>query len=285
MSQRPVRSLVSAAFPAAAAVLLACGQASREPTPPAPASAHAPVAVAADPHWDYGEEAGPASWGGLTPKYAACAAGRSQSPIDIGLTTASALPEMKSAYRPASLRIVHHDHRADVVNTGHSIQVNYAGADTLSVGEESYSLMQYHFHSPSEHTVGGERFPMEMHLVHKSTDGRLAVVGVLIEEGVANAAFDPIWSNLPSRKGAESHLEHVIVDVNELLPQARTTHRYDGSLTTPPCSEGVKWFVMTSTIQLSADQIGRFRSLIAGNNRPVQPLNGRVVTTDMMQGG
>jgi carbonic anhydrase len=212
-----------------------------------------------------------------------CGEGRSQSPIDIGETTPTALPELSPSYVPASLRIVHHEHEADEINTGHSIQVNLPGADTLTVGTDSFSLLQFHFHSPSEHTINGSHFPMEMHLVHRAEDGRLAVIGVMIEEGARNAAFDPIWENLPAEKGVERHLEDFKVEVDQLLPTSRTAYRYDGSLTTPPCSEGVRWFVMTSPIQLSKDQIDRFRQLIMGNNRPVQPLNGRSISADAMQ--
>jgi len=270
-----------------AATVAACGtppsEAPQQSATPAPPAA-APPAAQADPHWDYGHEVGPAAWGGLSPKYAMCGEGRSQSPIDITTSTPTALPELRAQYRPASLHIVHHEHKADVVNTGHSIQVNYPEADTLAVGAETFTLVQYHFHSPSEHTVNDEHFPMEMHLVHKSADGKLAVVGVFIEEGAQNAAFDPVWANLPREKGVEQHYEDIEVDVNQLLPARRATYRYDGSLTTPPCSEGVKWFVITTPIQLSASQIGEFREILTGNNRPVQPLNGRIVMVDTMTG-
>ena len=158
--------------------------------------------------------------------------------------------------------------------------MNYAGADALALGDATFQLAQYHFHAPSEHTTGGDHFPMEMHLVHKAADGALAVVAVFIREGAHNAAFDPIWSNLPSQKGVETHYPAVKVDVDALLPDARTTYRYDGSLTTPPCSEQVKWLVMSTPIELSREQIGTFTNIISGNNRPVQPLNGRTVLTD-----
>lgn len=274
---------------ASAVVLAACGQAPTQPpqtaAPPhgtSSADPHAAAPADATPHWDYGAEHGPTAWGGLSPDFATCGTGRGQSPIDISGTTPSALPELKAAYQPATLRIVHHEHKADVVNTGHSIQVNYPGADGLTVGGETFELVQYHFHGPSEHTVGGRHFPMEMHMVHKSAAGKLAVIGVLIEEGATNTAFEPVWANLPMEKGIEKHLEDVRVDVDALLPKARTTYRYDGSLTTPPCSEGVKWFVMTTPVQLSAEQLGKFRAAIQGNNRPVQPLNGRTIMMDSM---
>jgi carbonic anhydrase len=265
---------------------LSCGQAPPADAPaPAPEQPAGPVtrAVAptpADPHWGYEGEAGPSAWGGLSPKFSACAEGKSQSPIDITGFSSGTLPSLSASFRPASLRIAHHEHLADAINNGHTIQVNYTEGDSLTVGEASYELLQYHFHSPSEHTFEGKHFPMEMHMVHKAADGSLAVIGVFIEEGAHNAAFDPIWSNLPKDKGVENHFEGVTVNVDDLLPESRTTYRYDGSLTTPPCSEGVKWFVMTEAIQLSSDQIGAFRALIQGNNRPVQPLNGRPIETD-----
>ena len=235
------------------------------------------------PHWSYAGEAGPSAWGRLSPDFATCASGRSQSPIDIGETSSADLPELRAAFRPAELRIAHTEHVADAVNNGHTIQVTYTPGDSLTVGDTSYELAQYHFHAPSEHTLGGKYSPMEMHLVHKSPANGLAVVAVLIEEGAANAAFDPVWSNLPKSKGIETHLEHVKVNVDDLLPKARTSYRYDGSLTTPPCSEGVQWLVMTTPVALSAAQISAFTSIVHANNRPVQPLNDRVVATDLVR--
>ncbi len=235
---------------------------------------------AGDPLWGYEASEGPTRWGSLSPKWEICGSGKMQSPIDIEKTARTDLPELRAEFKPAAVKIIHHEHTADVINTGHSIQVNYTEGDTLKVGDEQFQLLQYHFHSPSEHTVGGKRFPIEMHLVHKTADGKLAVVGVFIEAGQHNPAFDPVWSNLPKSKSVEHHLEHVTVDVNRLLPARRTTYRYDGSLTTPPCFEGVKWIVMTEPVQLSALQIGTFQNVMRGNNRPVQPLNGRKVVTD-----
>lgn len=232
------------------------------------------------PHWSYEGETGPAHWGALSPEWSPCGSGQSQSPIDIDRTMHADLPSMKTQFRPAQLRIIHQPHVADEINNGHTIQVNYTSGDTLRIGDDAFELKQYHFHSPSEHTVGGKHYPMEMHLVHRSAAGALAVIGVFIEEGAHNAAFDPVWSNLPQSKGAETHLENVTVDINQLLPSSTASYRYDGSLTTPPCSEGVKWIVMATPIALSAEQIGAFRALVHGNNRPVQPLNGRAVVTD-----
>jgi len=237
--------------------------------------------VAGDPVWHYEGAEGPDKWGTLSPRFAACGEGQSQSPIDIGdAVTANETILLKMAFPPAALKIAHHEHVADGINNGHTIQINYSGADTLTIANDQYALVQYHFHNPSEHTIKGKHFPMEMHLVHKAANGKLAVVGVLIEEGAHNTAFDPIWANLPKQKGVETHYEAVTVDVDALLPRSRSSYRYDGSLTTPPCSEGVRWIVMTTPIQLAAAQIRAFTAIIHDNNRPTQPLHNRSVITD-----
>ena len=239
-----------------------------------------PLARPAAPEWHYEGAEGPANWGTLSPTFAACGEGRHQSPIDITKATPGATEELRTTFPPAELRIAHHEHIADGINNGHTIQINYSSAETLTLGGVAYQLTQYHFHSPSEHTVDGKHFPMEMHLVHKAADDRLAVVGVFIAEGAHNRAFDPVWANLPAQKGVETHYPAVKVDVDALLPTARTSYRYDGSLTTPPCSEGVSWIVMTTPIELSSEQVAAFTRLIKDNNRPVQKLNGRTILTD-----
>ena len=237
-----------------------------------------------DAHWDY-EEDGPAKWGSLSKKYAICGEGKGQSPIDIENASTSELPEIETNFPSAELKIIHHAHKADVENTGHTIQVDYSEGDTLKMDGIDYALWQYHFHAPSEHTVNGKHTAMEMHMVHRTADGKnLAVVGVLIEPGTqTNSAFDPIWANLPNKKSEKNHLENVEVDVNRLLPESKATYRYDGSLTTPPCSEKVKWVIFSNPIQLSAAQIGKFTELIKENNRPTQPLNGRIVKADRIE--
>lgn len=242
------------------------------------------VAAGQDPaaHWDY-EEHGPATWGKISPAFVACAEGHSQSPIDITNAEISKEPAVRASYKPASLRIIHNLHSADVVNTGHSIQVNFPQGDSLTIGDTTYSLVQFHFHGPSEHMVNGKHFPMEMHLVHMSAEKKLAVIAVLISEGKANKAFDPIWANLPNKRGVESHLENVTVDVELLMPRNRAAYRYEGSLTTPPCSEGVKWIVIKEPVHLSAAQIKAFGAIVWKNNRPVQPLHGRKVFADQVK--
>jgi carbonic anhydrase len=279
------RSLAAAA--ALAAVATGCSAPPAEQAQPAaratpqvttrPSVAPAP----ADPVWSYEGAEGPAGWGKLSPKFAACAEGRSQSPVDIATTVAGTEAlEVKTDLTPGTLRIAHHEHVADGINNGHTIQINYEGADELTIGNDTYALVQYHFHNQSEHTVKGRHYPMELHFVHKAASGKLAVVAVFIEEGAHNAAFDPIWNNLPKQKGVETHYPQVKVDVDQMLPKSRTSYRYDGSLTTPPCSEGVRWIIMTEPIQLSAEQIKAFTAIIHDNNRPTQALNGRPVLTE-----
>lgn len=246
-------------------------------TPVKTSTAHAePQAL----HWSYEEAEGPAKWSTLRADWKICSEGRNQSPIDIEKTVRSNSPELKEGFKPVSLNIIHGQHAVDVINNGHSIEVNYADGDTLQIGDQQFQLVQYHFHSPSEHTVSGKHFPMEMHLVHKSAEGKLAVIGVFIEEGEPNAAFDLIWSNLPNTTDLKNHIGNVSIDIGSLLPRSKTIYRYDGSLTTPPCSEEVKWIIMTAPIHLSSRQIEVFRAIIKDNNRPIQALNGRSVITD-----
>lgn len=286
MTRQPLQ-LRTALVMAAAVTLAACSQPAPQPTPVPPPAQPEPrtraVAAPITPHWDYGTEHGPAHWASLSPEFATCASGKSQSPIDIVRAKTETVPAVKTTYAPAELRVVHHEHVADGINNGHTVQVNYEGADTLTLGEESFNLLQYHFHSPSENTVDGKHYAMEAHFVHKSAAGKLAVLGLFIEEGAENAAFAPVWENLPKQKGTEFHLEHVKVNVDDLLPEERTTWRFDGSLTTPPCTEGVKWLVLTQPVALSAQQIAAFRAVIHDNNRPTQPLHGRKVVTDRVK--
>ncbi len=178
-------------------------------------------------------------------------------------------------YQPATLRIIRHEHLVDVINSGHPIQINYDEGSTLTVDSTEFELAQYHFHVPSEHSIDGKSFPMEMHLVHVSEQGEIAVLGVLIQEGSHHSAFDPVVEHIPLDVGSEEHLEHVRVEIDDLLPDDDSTFRYSGSWTTPPCSEGVHWLVFVQPLELSSQQIQSFARVIRGNNRPRQPHNGR----------
>lgn len=236
----------------------------------------------AEVHWGYGEDNGPAHWGEMNAAWSSCSAGMKQSPIDIANAMSGDQPAISMNFEPADLQVVHQEHALEALDNGHTIQVNYDGGENLAVGDWSFKLLQFHFHSPSEHTVDGEHFPMEMHLVHQSESGKLAVIGVFIEEGAHNHVFDDVWQNLPDEKGEKVHLQSRQLDVDQMLPENSTSYRYHGSLTTPPCSEGVAWIVMTDPIQFDADQISAFQAVFTGNNRPTQPLNDRDLIVDSL---
>lgn len=223
-----------------------------------------------DAHWDYIGPADATHWADLDPDFIQCAEGKAQSPVDIRTSACKEADQVTSIqfhYRPSVL---------DIVNNGHTIQADYQQASFIQCGEKFFDLVQFHFHSPSEHSVDGKKFPMEMHLVHRDINDELAVIGVFIQEGAENPAFQPIWEHLPDH-AAEHFQLNLQVDVQDLLPTDRSTYRYEGSLTTPPCSEGVHWFIMKSPISMSAAQLQKFQQLFKGNCRPIQPANGREV--------
>ena len=217
--------------------------------------------------WEYEGDRGPVQWGSLDQAFSTCADGAEQSPIDLAAAMEGDFPAIEFDYG---------SRLAMVVNTGHTIQVNLDRGGGITLGGTRYDLLQFHFHHGSEHTLGGVRLPMELHLVHRSPGGALAVVGVLLREGAANETLAPIWKHLPSRANWSVALPEAI-EVAALLPADETTWRYRGSLTTPPCTEGVSWMVMTEPVTLSAEQIAAFGALYPHNYRPVQPLGRRTL--------
>lgn len=229
--------------------------------------ARAPEGAGDEPvHWSYGEKAGAEGWGALSPDFAVCETGTTQSPIDLVDATRGALPDLRFNYAPTPL---------EIENTGHTVQVVYQPGSAITVDSVSYELLQFHFHTPAEHQLRGKELPAELHLVHRATDGELAVVGVLIERGGENAALAPVWDHLPKKPGEERQMPSVRISAEELLPADRRHYRYAGSLTTPPCTEGVKWLVIAQPIEMSAEQIQALHSSIGTSNRPVQPLGSR----------
>ncbi len=217
--------------------------------------------------WGYEKENGPEVWGQLNPEYRICDTGIHQSPIDLVNPTPVELSAIIFHYQSVPVNIR---------NTGNTIEVAYPNkGNWIEIDGIKYHLLQFHFHAPSEHTMAGELCDMEMHLVHESEDGTLAVIGVLIKSGSTNIAFDTFWHLMPSVADESQQVSGIILNAFDLLPDTKQTYRYDGSLTTPPCSEGVKWLVMTTPIEMSQSQIAAFRAIFDGNNRPVQPLNGR----------
>lgn len=221
-------------------------------------------------HWSYSGEAGPSNWGKLDPEFSLCAAGSCQSPIDLVDAAGQDLPNPVCNYRAGPV---------GVVNNGHTVQVNCAAGSILMLDGKQYELAQFHFHAPSEHQVAGRSFDAEVHLVHKNAEGKLAVIGVLIRAGADNAALRGLWPHLPAEAGPAKAVD-VVFNAADLLPSGRASYRYGGSLTTPPCSEGVSWIVMSTPIEMSTAQLSSLKSIIHTNNRPVQPRNGRPLVLD-----
>ncbi len=234
-----------------------------------------PVVLAEGPvHWTYEGPEGPEHWGELSPDYALCSTGAEQSPIDI---------PAGAPVNPAGLGYNYQPSAVNIFNNGHTVQVNYDPGSTLQLDNDTYELVQFHFHAASEHTGNGQHAPMEMHLVHRNTSGGLAVVGVWLESGDENAAFAPVFNNLPATEGDPVAVPGETVNADNLLPGQRTYHRYSGSLTTPPCTQGVKWVMLNNPVELSATQIAAFTGLFDNNYRPVQPLNERAFLTGSQQ--
>ncbi|NMO14771.1 carbonic anhydrase family protein [Pyxidicoccus fallax] len=239
-----------------------------EARPQAPQPA---VFSAAEVYWGYSDAVGPGHWGDL-PGATTCATGQEETPI--ALETASATPDTQPApvfnYRPTRVRMV---------NTGHTVEFQYDPGSSLRVNGREYTLAQFHFHTPSEHTEDGKRFPLEMHLVHKDPSGAIAVVGVFIKQGEHNRTLSKAFSHLPWEEGDHSEPAGATLNASSLLPKERTYFTYHGSLTTPPCTEGVEWFVMTRPIEMADAQIAAFQRLphLNPSNRPLQRINGRTV--------
>lgn len=218
--------------------------------------------------WDYGEVLGPSHWGELQPEFATCKNGRYQSPIDIGKPKKTALPPIHFEYKPSPLHII---------DNGHTIMVNYSPGSFISVGDKKYALKQFHFHRPSEEKIEGKAFDMTVHLVHADDEGKLAVVAVLLQEGEDSPLIHELWKHLPKEKDKEEFVDSVQINLSQILPQDRGYYTFPGSLTTPPCSEGVTWLVLKHHATISAEEIKRFSQLYPDNARPTQPLYDRVV--------
>lgn len=238
---------------------------------------HAPAVAAgshgshgSDVHWSYEGEGGPQAWGKLKPEFNVCAIGKRQSPINIedGVTLQGPAEPVQFAYTPSN---------ATVVNNGHTIQVDVQGDNSITVRGSTYRLLQFHFHTPSEEQINFKRFPMVAHLVHKNNEGQLAVVAVLLDDGAANAAIDKVWTYMPLDMNDRVRMPAGLLNLGELLPTDQRYYQFMGSLTTPPCTEGVLWIVMKQPVTISKAQYKLFTQLYPNNARPVQPLNGRPV--------
>ena len=267
-------------------ILTSCKQGTQSSVEqPSNADSTAQAASARPVHWSYSEEGGPAGWGTLSPAYALCKDGKHQSPVDIVTSATKGTGSWNLNYKSTTLNIAHTEHMDDILDNGHTIQVSVDTGSILTYAGKSYHLKQFHFHTPSEHTINGQHMPMEMHMVHQSDDGALAVVGVLIKEGKEpNPNFATIIANFPDAKGESKHITDQHLELNLHMPADNYAYHYTGSLTTPPCSENVQWLVLRDMISISKDQIDAFASRIGPNNRPTQPLNDRVVDADDLSG-
>ena len=234
---------------------------------PPKAAGHAGGEAGHATHWSYEGSAGPEGWGQMKPEFAKCSSGSRQSPIDIRDGIKVSLDAVQFDYKPSAFR---------VVDNGHTVQVNVGAGNSIEVMGRRYELLQFHFHRPSEERVNGKQFDMVVHLVHKDLEGRLAVVAVLLERGSALPIVQSVWNNLPLEKGDEVAAK-LPLDMSALLPGERSYFTYMGSLTTPPCSEGVLWMVMKNPVQVSAEQIGIFGRLYPMNARPIQSASGRLI--------
>ncbi len=222
--------------------------------------------------WAYEGKTGPDRWAKLSKDYHLCGVGATQSPINIARFSGASVTPIEFDYNLTPLEIVHN---------GHTVQVNYGPGSGITVEGKRYELLQFHFHAPSEHAVAGRQFAMEVHFVHQSADGTLAVVGGLMQIGDESLALREPWAIMPKKAGKPRREERVLINGRDLLPSDTGYYRYMGSLTTPPCSEGVNWYVLTHPIMVSMEQIKKFVAAVGPNNRPIQPLNNRLVLAPM----
>ena len=228
-----------------------------------------PVTVFAS-HWSYEGEGSPEHWGALNEEYKTCQNGMNQSPINIDTTFKTLLSPLDTHYIDGPITLI---------NNGHTIQAGLktTTADTVTIDGTPFTLQQFHFHAPSENTVHGKHYAMEMHLVHKSAQGAVAVVAVMFDQGAENSELNKLWATMPEKADQTAKIV-TQMDLNALLPADKTYWRFSGSLTTPPCSEGVTWIVLKHPLTLSSAQLAKFsHAMHHDNNRPIQPLNGRVV--------
>jgi carbonic anhydrase len=228
--------------------------------------------------WSYEGPRGVDHWRELDPDYAACNAGKEQSPIDIQAARKAELPALRFEYKSAPLKYL--------INNGYTIRVNYHDApgsgNFLIVGDKRYQLTQFHFHRPSEEYVQGKPYEMEVHFMHQAEDGKIAGVTVFLKGGSPNATVQQLWEHMPMTESREEEIAGVEINPGELLPRDTAYYTYTGSLTAPPCTEGVTWYVMKTPVEVSAEQISAFAKLYPHDVRPIQPLNGRVVKEKSM---
>ncbi len=221
-------------------------------------------------HWGYTGDEAPKNWSKLDEKYHVCSEGTRQSPINVIGTNDVDLKPLNLKYSTAS---------KSVLNNGHTIQVDIKDGSTFVLENDVYELKQFHFHSPSENNINGNDFPLEVHFVHATKEGKLAVIGVMFEEGAENAVLSKIWKQFPLKNGEEKALSLSVEEISALMPYKKDYYTFMGSLTTPPCSENVKWHIYKTPIKVSKAQVDTFFKIFGhATNRPIQKNNSRVVT-------
>jgi carbonic anhydrase len=231
---------------------------------------HMVPAHGAQAHWSYAGETGPQAWSKINPDFGTCGKGNRQSPINIdeAMTLKGPAETLQFNYQPSN---------GTVINNGHTIQVDVQGDNWLTVRGTEFKLLQFHFHHPSEERVNSRGSAMVAHLVHKSAAGQLAVLAVLLDPGELNTLINTVWTYMPLDKGDSVRMPKDLLNLNELLPADQRYYQFMGSLTTPPCTEGVLWMVLKQPTAIAREQIKLFSQLFPNNARPVQPTNGRAV--------
>lgn len=271
---------------AAASLITACGTITNAPAPTASAAPSsqpsaattsqataAPSVAATSPaapavvKWSYSGAEGPEFWGDLSPEFATCKTGQEQTPINVpGTAAVQPGSSLQLNWKPSAIHLE---------NNGHTAQVNLDEGSTMAYQGKEYALKQFHFHAASEHQVAGKAYAMEAHFVHQSAAGELAVVGVMMETGAASSWLNPWWDAIPTAKGKVDAAGQV--DPKAALPSELSHFTYSGSLTTPPCSEKVRWVLLTTPVTVSQAQIDKFTGILGPvTNRPLQPVNGRL---------
>lgn len=231
-------------------------------------AAQVPSEMQLHKHWSYTGSGSAPHWGDMDEAFDACKTGLIQSPVNIDKFVQGEQTPLQPSYSSTPL---------DVVNNGHTIQLNIAPGSTLGVDGKVYNLLQLHFHTPSEHYIDGAPYPMEAHFAHQAEDGELAVIGVMIKVGTHNPVVEGIWQNAPA-EGGEKIVDTVMLSAADLMPASLDYYKYEGSLTTPPCSEGVQWYVLKDPIEISQAQLTAFQTVFPVNARPIQNLNDRFIS-------
>lgn len=262
---RKAHSAALAAVAASALLLGGCSQAGT--SAPSTSSEAAPASEA---HWGYEGDGSPEHWGELSAEFETCGAGKEQSPINLRDATREDLADMEFAYDASA---------GEVLNNGHTLQYTPSTTQKVTLDGEDLELAQLHMHTPAEHEVDGKQLPGEIHFVHKNAAGDITVLGILLEEGAPNELVQYLLDNAPDTVDS-SHISQEEVNISDALPASHEYITYAGSLTTPPCTENVRWIVMTQPVTASTEQLQAFESTIGKNARPVQDMNGRELTLD-----